>query len=405
MDSRDDFATVGPLEGVQVVQLATMLGAGHMTALLGDFGASVIVVELPGRGDPLRQMGPLRDGESTRWAVVGRNKRSITLDLRRERGQQIARDLIAVSDVVVENFRPGTVESWGLGYQDLSRLNPGLIMASLSGYGQTGPDRLKPGFGRVMEAAVGLMHSTGSPDGPPTQLGVPLVDYIAGTVAAMGVSMALYERANHPDGLGQWVDVSLQESMVRMMESLLNRYAVTGETPGRTGNRWPNVAPSDVYRTRDGRYIFHSSATQTVFERLLRAIDRTDLLDDPAYRTNAERIEHGDEVNDVIQSWFAEHDFEDAIRILESHDVPVGPVNTMAEVVENPQLNARDSLVTVDSDAGTLPMPGLVPKFSRTPGRISHAGPARGEHTAEVLEELLGYDADEVGRLREEGVV
>lgn len=376
---------LGPLDGVRVLNLGGHLSTGHTTALLADFGAEVIHVEMPGRGDALRGMGPFHNGHSLRWAVVGRGKKSITADLHTPEGRAKVAELVAGCDVVIENYRPGTVAKWGLGYEQLREINPSIIMLSISGYGQTGPSSYKPGFGRVLEAVSGLMNSTGNPDGPPMQIGVPLVDYITGTLAAMAVSMALYHRDVHPDGEGQLIDVSLYETVVRLLDSLLTRYDVLGEVPQRAGNRYVNVVPSDIYRTRDGRYVFHSSAAQTIFERLARAIGREDLLADERYATNERRTERVDEVNDIVQAWFSEHDFDDVMRIMDAHAVPVGPVNTMAEVANDPHLLERESLVRVDVDGiGSMLMPGLIPKFSRTPGRIRHGGPAVGQHNEEL---------------------
>jgi crotonobetainyl-CoA:carnitine CoA-transferase CaiB-like acyl-CoA transferase len=395
----------GPLDGIRVVNLATMLGAGHATALLADFGADVITVELPGRGDALRQMGPFREGDSLRWAVVARNKRSLTLDLHAPEGQKIARDLVRAADVVLENFRPGTLARWNLDYDRLRTVNPGVILLSLTGYGQTGPARHRPGFGRVIEAVSGMMHSTGYPDGPPMQMGVPLVDYIAGTFGAMAIAMAIVERDRNPSGEGQWIDLSLYETMLRLLDSTVSSFDSTGRAPGRLGNRYGNIAPSDVYRTRDSRYVFHSSATQTVYERLMRTIGRPELVTDPRFSTNAERIRRVDEINDVVQAWFDEHDLDEVMRIMERGDVPVGPVNTMAEVVTDDQLVGRGSIATLSTASGPLRMPGLVPKFSRTPGRLTHAGPQLGRDTDRILSEVLGYSAERVAELHERGVV
>jgi formyl-CoA transferase len=374
-------APIGPLDGVRVLDIATMLGAGHASALLADFGADVVHVELPGRGDTLRGMGPFANGKSLRWAVVGRGKKSVTADFHTDEGREKVRALAAEADVVIENFRPGTLAKWGLDYESLRELNPRVIMVSISGYGQTGPSSHKPGFGRVLEAVSGVMNSTGDPDGPPMQIGVPLVDYITGTAAAMAVSMALYHRDVHPEGNGQWIDVSLYETMIRLSDALISRYSALGDVPTRTGNRYANVAPSDVYRTRDGRFIFHSSATQPVFERLVRAIGRDDMLADERYATNAARIQRVDEVNDVVQEWFSAHDFVEALEIMERFDVPVGPVNTMAEVTTDPHLLGRETLTSVEVEGiGPMLMPGLIPRFSRTPGRIGHAGVDVGAH-------------------------
>jgi crotonobetainyl-CoA:carnitine CoA-transferase CaiB-like acyl-CoA transferase len=395
----------GPLDGILVVNFATMLGAGHATALLADFGADVITVELPGRGDSLRQMGPFRDGESLRWAVVARNKRSLTLDLHAAEGQEVARDLARVADVVVENFRPGTMDRWNLGYERLREVNHGVVLLSLSGFGQTGPARNQPGFGRVIEAVSGMMHSSGDREGPPMQMGVPLVDYIAGTFGAMAVAMALVERERSTTGEGQWIDLSLYETMIRLLDSTISSYESTGRAPGRQGNRYSNIAPSDVYRTRDGRYVFHSSATQTVYERLMRTIGREDLITDPRFSTNAQRIRRVDEVNDIVQAWFAERDLDEVLRLMAEGDVPVGPVNTMAEVVNDEQLVGRDSIVAMETATGPLRMPGLVPKLSRTPGRLAHAGPALGQDTDAILADLLGYPPDRIHGLHERGIV
>ncbi|HEY4094864.1 MAG TPA: CoA transferase [Baekduia sp.] len=376
----------GALDGVRVLDVATMLAAGHMTSLMADFGADVVHVEMPERGDSLRGMGPFQDGQSLRWAVLGRGKRSITADLHHADGQERVRQLAASADVVVENFRPGTLDKWGLGYEELRKHNPGLIMVSITGYGQTGPKRQMPGFGRVLEAVSGLMNNTGEADGPPMQIGVPLVDYIAGMNAAMAVSMALYHRDAHPDGTGQQIDVSLYETMIRLLDPLITRYGATGQVSTRTGNRYVNVAPSDVYRTRDGRWVFHSSATQTVFVRLARAIGRDDLLADPAFATNAARIEHPDDVNDIVQAWFAAHDFDEVMAVMDDNDVPVGPVNTMREVAADEQLRERESLIDFDiAGLGSVLMPGLVPKFSKTPGHIAHGGPRLGAHDGQPL--------------------
>ena len=366
----------GPLSGVRVLSLGTMLGLGHATALLSDFGAEVVAVEMPGRGDSLRGLGPYSDGRSLRWAVVGRGKRSISVDMHSEAGRDVIRDLVRHSDVVAENFRPGTLDRWGLGWDALQELNPRVILLSLSGYGQTGPDRHKPGFGRVIEAACGLMNSTGESDGPPTQIGVPLVDYIAGTVGAMAVSMALVERDGMAaSGKGQWIDLSLYETMVRLLDALISSDHIHGRPPRRQGNRYANIAPSDVFTTRDGGHVFHSSATQTVFARLATAIGRPDLLTDPRYATNAARIERVDEVNDIVQEWFSARDRDDAVRLLEAADVPVGPVREIDEVVADDQLiGRRASCVSTSPASDPCRSPGSCPSSTAHPAVSRHRG-------------------------------
>jgi formyl-CoA transferase len=387
-----------------VLDIATMLGAGHCSSLLADFGAEVVHVELPGRGDSLRGMGPFKNDQSLRWAVVGRGKKSITVDLRTTEGQEIVHRLVSLSDVVIENYRPGTIDRWRLGFDELRRINAHVILLSLSGYGQTGPKSHLAGFGRVIEAASGLMNQTGEPNGPPSQMGVPLVDYVAGTVGAMAISMALYDRAA-TGGEAQWIDLSLYETVVRLLDSLITRQDGLGETPHRMGNRYLNVAPSDVFRARDGRYFFHSSATQTVYERLMKAIGRPDLITDERYATNVARTSVGRDINDIVQAWFSEHDTEDVIRILDEHDVPCSPVNSMAEVTVDPQLLERESLIRKPYAGIDLLMPGVVPKYSRTPGSVTHAGPALGEHTRDVLSTLLGMSDEEIDDLAQRKVI
>lgn len=401
-------ASEGPLRGIRVLDIGTMLGGGHCTALLADFGAEVIHIELPHRGDSLRGMGPFKNDQSLRWAVVGRGKKSVTVDLHTTEGQDLVRQLVAISDVVTENYRPGKIKEWNLGYDDLRSINPGVILLSLSGYGQTGPKSQLAGFGRVIEAASGMMNQTGEADGPPFQMGVPIVDYIAGTFGAMAVSMALYDRAAN-NGTGQWIDLSLYESVVRLLDSLITRQDVLGETPERMGNRYINVAPSDVFKTRDGRYVFHSSATQTVFVRLMAAIGRPELVHDERYATNTARTtpqEGLENINDIVQAWFSDRDLDEVMRVMDEHDVPCSPVNTMVEVTADAQLLERGSLISREyAGVGDVMMPGLVPKFSNTPGSVSHAGPTIGQHTSEVLGDLLGFTPDQLEGLSDNGVI
>jgi formyl-CoA transferase len=337
--------------------------------------------------------------------VVGRGKKSITVDMRTEKGQALIRKLIPTVDVVVENYRPGTIAKWGLGFEELKKLNPDILLLSLSGYGQTGPKSHLPGFGRVIEAASGWMNQTGEAEGAPMQMGVPAVDYIAGTFGAMAISMALYDKVAHA-GKGQWIDLSLYESVVRLLDSLVTRYGVLGDVPHRMGNRYLNVAPSDVYRTKDGRYVFHSSATQTVYERLMKAIGRPDLITDEKYATNTARTARGGDINDIVQAWFDERDLVDVMRIMEENDVPCSPVNTMREVAADEQLLGRESLVSLPFEGvGDVLMPGIVPKFSGSPGEIRHSGPTIGEHTREVLAASLGLSNEELDQLAREGVI
>lgn len=394
----------GPLIGMKVLDIATMIAAPTAATFLADFGADVIKAEMPGTGDSLRQLGPFYEGHSLRWSVNARNKRSITVDFHKTEGQVVIKDLVREYDVVTENFRPGVLDKWNLGYEDLKAVNPRVILLSISAYGQTGPYRAKAGFGRIIEAISGAMALTGFPGGPPVMSGFLFVDRLVGVMGALAVMMADYERQQ--SGLGQWIDQSVNEGILRILEPLVAEYAKFGKAKPRTGNRNPNIAPGDLYVTRDERYVFISAATQAVFERLMRAIGREDTLRDPRFVTNAERIKHPDAINQVVADWFAGHDLAEAVAILEAADVPVGPVNEIGEVMSDAQHQAREAIIKVaDPLLGEVTMPGAIPYFSRTPGHVWSAGPAVGEHSADILRNVLGYAEDKIARLRETGVI
>ena len=394
----------GPLLGMKVLDIATMIAAPTAATFLADFGADVIKAEMPGAGDSLRQLGPFFEGKSLRWSVNARNKRSITVDFHKPEGQAIVKELVREYDVVTENFRPGVLDTWNLGYEDLKAINPRVILLSISAYGQTGPYKGKAGFGRIIEAISGAMALTGFPGGPPVMSGFMFVDRLIGVMGALSVMMADYERQK--SGLGQWIDQSVNEGILRILEPLVAEYAKLGKTTPRTGNRNPNIAPGDLFVTRDKKYVFISAATQSVFERLMRAIGRKDTLSDPRFATNAERIKHPDEINQVVADWFAEHDLAEAVRTLEAKDVPVGPVNEIGDVITDPQHLARQAIIKIaDPLLGEVTMPAAIPAFSRTPGHIWSTGPRIGEHNEDVFRNVLGYSEETIARLREAGAI
>lgn len=392
------------LDNIVVLDLTTIVSGGTTTSVLADFGAQVIKVENPRGGDPLRAWEPTKDGVSLWWKVVSRNKQSITLNLRDPRGQQLARDLAARADVLVENFRPGTLERWNLGYDALSEINPKLVMVRISGFGQTGPYRDRPGFGTVAEAMSGFVALSGFPDGPPLLPPMPLADEIAGLFGAAATLMALYHR-DQRDGRGQIIDISLYEPLFRLLIPYIPQYALLREVQQRVGNRFPGAAPRNLYRARDG-WIAISATTQRTFERLAQTMGRGDLLTDPRFADNASRVAHVEALDAIIQAWMATQPLDDLLRNLEEAEAVAGPVYDVPRILADPQFQARGDIVTVkDSELGEIPMPGVIPKFSRTPGRVAHAGPRLGEHNEVIYGGLLGLGADALAKLAQEGVI
>jgi crotonobetainyl-CoA:carnitine CoA-transferase CaiB-like acyl-CoA transferase len=400
--ARPDKAS-GPLAGIRVVNLATMLGAGHATALLADFGADVITVELPGRGDSLRQMGPFRDGDSLRWAVVARGKRSLTLDLHQPDGQAIALDLARTADVVVENFRPGTLERWNLGWDVLTAENPGLVLARVSGFGQDGPYAHRAGFGTLAEAMSGFAALNGEPDGPPLLPPLALADGVTALATAFAILAAL--RARETTGRGQVVDVSLLEPLMTLLGPGVSAYAALGELQPRTGNRSGHNAPRNVYRTADDRWVAVSSSATSIAERVMRLVGRGELVDEPWFATGAGRVAHVDEIDGAVASWIGARTRDEVLDAFDAAGAAAGPVYDAQDVLADPHFEARGTIATVeDPDVGPLRLPGVVARLGATPGEIRWAGRGHGADTADVLAGL-GVDADELERLRERGVV
>ena len=401
----------GPLVGLRVLDLGTRIGAPFAATLLADLGADVIKVELPGQGDFMRTIGPFENGYSLFWAVEGRGKRSVTLDLRKPAGQALLRRLVALADVVVENFQPGTLESWGLGYDVLSALNPGLILTRVSVYGQDGPYRDRPGLDRNGIATGGLMYITGYPDRPPVRPGIIVSDYLTGVFNAFSILSAVYERDRRARETGepprgQWVDLSLYESILRVMEHTLAAYDRLGVVREREGNRLRNSAPLDNWETSDGKYVCIIAAGDGLFPRLCRAMGRDDLLQEPRFRTMAQRAEHGDQINGIVAAWVKARTAREVQDVLERHEVPFGVAYSVADIFADPHIAARGDIETVDDPViGPVRMQGVYPRFSRTPGAVSRGAPRLGAHNEEVYCGLLGLTTEELEELRREDVI
>ena len=394
----------GPLADLTVIELGTLIAGPFCGQILADFGADVIKLEDPGTGDPMRQWGrSLPKGLSPWWPVIGRGKRSVTLDLRKPEGQQIARDLIGKADVLVENFRPGTMEKWGLGYESLSAANPGLIMARVSGFGQTGPYASRAGYGLIGEAMGGLRAITGEPDRPPARAGVSIGDSLAAAHAAMGVLMALHVRER--TGRGQVIDAAIYESVLAMMENLVTEYDITGYIRERSGSILPGIAPSNVYPTADGMILIGGNG-DTVFARLCEAMGEPALKDDPRYKDHASRGVNQTELDERISGWSRAWPLAELLELLERHGVPCGRVYRAPEMLEDPQYQARESIVTAEHPVfGKIRMQNVFPKLSETPGAVRWPGPTLGEHTNAVLGEKLGLTGEKIATLKSAGVI
>jgi succinyl-CoA---D-citramalate CoA-transferase len=397
---------VRPLDGVRVVEMGSLLAGPFCGQLLADFGAEVIKVEPPGKGDPMRQWGRNRKNDRTLWwPIIARNKKSVTLNLREEEGQELARRLVAGAEVLVENFRPGTMERWGLGYEDLRATNPGLVMVRVSGYGQTGPYKDRAGFGSIGEAMGGIRHVTGFPDRPPPRVGISLGDSVAATFGALGAVTALYHREARGGG-GQVVDVGIYEAVLALMESTIPEYALAGHIRERTGAILPFVAPSNTYPTSDGDYIVIGANADTVFSRLAKALGYPEWAQDERYATHHARGEYQEELDVMISDWTKKHTADETLAVMNEAGVPAGKLFTAKDMVEDPHYAARENVVTVeDPEIGPFPMQNVVPRLSETPGEVRWTGPTLGQHNDEVYGEVLGLSEKEREALRERGVI
>ena len=390
------------LAGLKVLDVSTLFAGPLAATMLGDFGASVIKVEHP-RGDPVRSHGASKDGVGLWAKVVGRNKRGITLYLGSPEGQDVFRRLVADADVVIENFRPGTLERWGLGYPELATVNPGLVLTRVTGFGQIGPYAGRPGFGTLAEAMSGFAAITGEPDGPPTLPPFGLADGIAALAAAFATMTAL--RARETTGRGQVVDLAIIEPILTLLGPQPTVWDALGQVQERSGNRSANNAPRNTYLTRDGRWVAVSTSAQSIAERVMRLVGRPELTEEPWFASGGERAKHADVLDEAVASWVAQHDRDEVVRAFEEAQAAVAPIYDVRDVVADPQFQALGSLVRVpDPELGSVLMQNVIFRLSETPGRITSAGPALGQHTEEVLAEI-GIDADQVAELRRQGAV
>ncbi len=391
-----DVASAGPLAGFRVIELGQLIAGPFAGQLLGDLGAEVIKIELPGDGDPMRRWGQLTpEGESLWWSVIGRNKKSVTIDVRSDAGRTAFLRLVGLADVVIENFRPGTLERWGLSYATLKETNPGIVLVRVSGFGQTGPYADRAGFGAIGEAMGGLRAVVGDPDRPPVRTGIAVGDAMSGALGALGALAALLERQT--SGEGQVLDVALYESVLAFMESLVTDYDVTGHIRQRTGTTLPGVAPSNVYPTRDGREVLIAGNQDSVFRRLAMAMGSPELADDSRFATHIARGECQEELDVLVSAWTRSLASSEIINTLAEAGVPAGSIFQAPDMFADPHFTARDAIVDVHHPTlGTIKMQNVAPRASRTPGHVNWPGPALGAHTSEILTGLLGLTDAEI---------
>ena len=399
----ESTASTGALAGLKVLEMGQLIAGPFAAKTLADFGADVIKIEPPGAGDPLRKWRLLKDGTSVWWQVQSRNKRSLALDLKDPEAQEIVRRLAAESDVLIENFRPQALEGWGLAPELLLAANPRLVVLRVSGYGQTGPYRDRPGFGVVAEAMGGLRHLTAEPGRVPVRVGISIGDTLAALHGVIGILMALQER--HRSGLGQIIDVALYEAVFNCMESLLPEYSAFGAVRGAAGSALPGIAPSNAYLCRDGGYALIAGNGDSIFRRLMAVVERPDLAADPQLADNAGRVARVAELDQAIGAWTAQRSVDEVLKALDEASVPAGKIYSVADIAADPHYRARGMLQSVTMDDGSeVTIPGIVPKLSRTPGSHRRNAPAIGQDTDAVLREI-GLSARQISELKRRGVV
>ena len=399
-----DKAT-GPLRGLKIVDISTVVAGPFAAGLLGDYGAEVVKVEMPGAGDSLRALAPHKDGKPLWWKVTNRNKKGVTLDLRQADGRELFGRLISDADALVENFRPGTLDGWGITRGWLQAINPRLAILRVTGFGQDGPYRNRPGFARIFEAMSGFTQICGEEDGRPLHLGYPISDAVAGLFGALGVLAALHDLACHPERCGQEIDCSATEAMLRTLEFLAIEYDQLGAVRTRSGNRSQYAAPGNVYRTADGKWASIAASTQSIFVRLCAALDLQHLLTDPRFATNPARVANYRVLDEIVGAALAKLSLADLRETFARHEVGFSPIHDIADVFDDPQIQAREAIVSVpDSELGSVRMQGVVPRFSETPGHVRRAGPTIGEHNDEVYG-ALGLSATEIAALKARKVI
>lgn len=393
-----------PLEGVRVLELGSLIAGPYAASILAQFGAEVIKVEPPGTGDPLRKWRKMHKDTSLWWYSQSRNKKSLTLNLKDPDAQAVIHKLVEECDIVIENFRPGTLEKWNLGWEQLSAINPALIMIRVSGYGQDGPYASRPGFAAIAESIGGLRYLAGYPDRPPVRAGVSIGDTLASLYGVIGAMMAMHHLKVN-GGKGQYVDVALYEAVFGVMESLIPEYGMFGFIRERTGPSMPGIAPSSTYRSADGRYIVIAANSDSIFKRLMNAIGRADLADDEELAHNDGRARRSDELDAAIEAWTSRHNLTDALDVLEAAAVPASGINTAEDIFHDPHFRAREMITEQPlPDGETISLPGIVPKLSATPGTTRWLGPKLGEHTDEILSHL-GYSAQDIAALKAKGTL
>lgn len=394
-----------PLDGIRVIEVGQLLAGPFTGSMLGYFGAEVIKVETPGEGDPIRKWRILRNGTALWWSSLARNKKCITANLRTDEGRDIVRQLAAKADVLVENFRPGTMEKWGLGPDDLRQANPGLIYARISGYGQTGPYASKPGFASVCEGFGGFRYVNGFPGQPPVRPNLSIGDTLAGMHSVMGILMAVINRQNDPEHRGQVIDTALYEAVFNLLEGVVPEYDGAGVVREPSGSTLTGIVPTNTYLCKDGKYVIIGGNGDSIFKRLAEAMGRKDLADDPRLADNAGRVEHEKELDDAILAWTSTLTSEQLIGILEGARVPCGPIYSVADMLADEHYQARGMFEDVVVDGEPLKIPAMVPRLSDTPGRTDWPGPQVGSHNEEVLGGLLGLSAAQLDEMRDKGII
>lgn len=395
-----------PLKGLLIIDAGTMLAAPWSATHLADFGARVIKVEHPKFGDHARQYGMKKEGKAIFWKSLNRNKESVTLNLSQPEGQAIFKELIAKADVLIENFRPGTLEKWGLSWETLSAINPSLVLLRTTGFGQDGPYASRRGFGTVTEGMSGFTSVNGAPDGPPMLPGIPLADGITGSFGALAIMIAIYARNNHPERLGQQIDISLYEPLMRFLEPHLLAYDQLGVVAQRKGNASVQTAPRNAYQTKDEHWVALSASAQPIAENVFRAIDREELITHPDFKDNQSRLKNVKALDAIIGDWIAQRDLTDVVAILNESGAVVGPMYTVEQLYQDPHYVHRESFVEVDdSDFGMMKMPNVFAKMSRTPGEVTRSAPQLGEHTASVYQEFLGMTPEVLQALKDQDII
>ena len=405
-DSSATDSLFGPLQGLRVLDAGTMIAGPLAATQMADFGADVIKIEQPNVGDSMRSWAPTKDDKSLWWKVIGRNKKLITLALNKPDGQALFKQLVKNTDIVIENYRPGTFERWGLGYEELSAINPGLVLVRVSGFGQYGPYSHRGGYGTVAEAYTGAPSFTGAADRPPTLPGFPLADSVAATMSAMSAMFAIYRRDQGGSGRGQVIDVSLFEPLFRLIESQVIGFDQLGIVKQRQGNRLSEDSPRNTYRTSDGRWIAVSASSQSTFERLANAIEMPHLVTDPRFDGNNNRCQHADLLDELIGQWFGTQVFEDIMTLFDENNVVAGPVVDIRDIDKDPHYAAREAIVEVnDEDFGKVRMQGVVPKMSESPGRVEHSGRRLGADNEQIFCTELGLSLDQLKKLQANEVI